>query len=75
LEKFNTFSITQCFKVLKINYGTIPAFWRPRQGSNGINSAAVYAGISLPPGAKKANFVDGINEKKSSLTLYLKVIG
>jgi hypothetical protein len=58
-------SITFHFKDLKINYGLSTAFWRPRQGSNGINSEAVYAGISLPLRRLKASFVGELMKKIS----------
>jgi len=45
------------------------AFWRPRQRSNGINSAAVYAGISLPLQKPKGELCGRINKEKIITTI------
>ena len=67
-DKFISCFITFHFKDLKNNYGTCIAFWRPRQGSNGINSGyvrwnCVYAGQFIAATETNAALCRRINKE------------
>ena len=75
-DNFISCSITFHFKDLKINYGTFTAFWRPRQGSNGINGGyvrwnCVYAGQFIAATEANSELCGRINEEKIK---YLAII-